>query len=51
MTPEQLAVMEGPYINRYDRHILNDDGSLGQTQSRSALKKEFDQTVFGTKYH
>ena len=51
MTPEQLAVMKAPYSTRYDRQILNDDGALGQPSGRSQRKKEFDDEVFGTKYH
>jgi len=39
MTEEELSVMEDPYINRYDRKVLNEDGTMGKAYSRSALKK------------
>ena len=51
MTPEQEAVMLPPYIQRFDRPYLNNDGTVAGVKSRSETKKQFDQDVFGTKYH
>jgi len=51
MTPEQEAVMLPPYIQRFDRPYLTNDGTIGGVQSRSEIKKQFDEQTYGTKYH
>jgi hypothetical protein len=40
-----------PYTNRFDRIYLGEDGKVAGVRTRSQVKKEFDQKVFGTKYH
>jgi ectoine hydroxylase-related dioxygenase (phytanoyl-CoA dioxygenase family) len=45
----QRAVLEPPYANRLDRPNIEDDGSVIIT-TRNDKKKDFDRTVFGTKY-
>ena len=51
MTEDQKAVMLPPFTNRFDRPYLGDDGKIAGVSGRSQLKKDFDQRVFGTKYH
>lgn len=49
MTEAQLATLQPPYSLRLDRPVIDADGSV-DTKSRPDVKKEFDRTVFGTKY-
>jgi hypothetical protein len=50
LTPTQRCVLEPPYANRLDRPVIANEGQDIEVSSRSTLKKNFDQEVFGTKY-
>ncbi len=49
MSPAELAVMQPPFARRLDRSVVAVDGTV-TIERRSAEKKAFDRTVFGTQY-
>jgi len=49
LTDAQAAILEAPYANRLDRPNIEGDGSVVVT-SRNEKKKQWDRTVFRTKY-
>lgn len=50
LSATQRNVLQPPFANRLDRHLLSENGDDIEISSRSAAKKSFDREVFGTQY-